>query len=65
MKTAKMTVPQLALIAGTRAVGGAGAALLLSDKLRDRQRKALGWSLLVVGMVSTIPLVLNVLRKLH
>jgi hypothetical protein len=60
MKETRVTFPELALIAGTRAAAGAGLGLLLSNRLSDSQRRAAGWALLLVGAVSTIPLVLEV-----
>ena len=51
-----VTVPQIALIAGTRGALGAGIALLLADSLSREQRKAVGWTLLAVGALTTIPL---------
>jgi hypothetical protein len=63
MKKAKLTLPEIALIAATRGMLGAGAGLLLADKLNEDQRKAIGWTLLVVGAVSTIPLAIGVLSK--
>jgi hypothetical protein len=33
-----------------------GLALLLADKLDANQRKAVGWTLLGVGLLTTIPL---------
>ena len=63
MKTSKLTLPEIALIAGTRGMIGAGAGLLLADRLNDDQRKAIGWTLLIIGAVSTIPLVIGVLSK--
>jgi len=63
MKKAELTLPEIALIAGTRGMLGAGAGLLLADRLNDDQRKAIGWTLLVVGAISTIPLVMEVLNK--
>ncbi len=36
MKQHEVTVPQIGLIAGTRAMLGAGIALLLSEKLEHR-----------------------------
>ena len=63
MKTSALTLPEIALIAGTRAMAGAGLALLLGDKLREDQRKAVGWTLLAIGAVTTIPLLMNVLGK--
>jgi len=60
MKETRVTFPELALIAGTRAAAGAGLGLLLSNRLSESQRRAAGWALLLVGAVSTIPLVLEV-----
>ena len=63
MLRTELTFPELALIAGTRGMLGAGAALLLADKLKADQRKAIGWSLFLVGAISTIPLAIEVLSK--
>lgn len=63
MKTAELTLPELALIAGTRALLGAGLAFLLADKLNDDQRKAAGWTMFLIGAATTIPLAINVLNK--
>jgi hypothetical protein len=65
MKKAELTLPEVALIAGTRGMLGAGAALLLADRLKEDQRKAIGWALLLIGAISTIPLALDVLSKRH
>jgi len=65
MKKAELTLPEIALIAGTRGMLGAGAGLLLADKLNKDQRKAIGWTLLIVGALSTIPLAMEVLNKRH
>lgn len=63
MDKIEVTLPELVLISGTRAMFGAGAALLLGDKLKADQRKGAGWALLLVGAVSTIPLALQVFRR--
>jgi len=63
MKTSELTLPEIALIAGTRGMLGAGLALLLSDKLDRGQRKVVGWTLFVMGAISTIPLAIDVLSK--
>ena len=60
MKPKEVTVPELALIAGTRGMLGAGIGLLLSGKLSREQRRAVGWTLVAVGAVTTIPLVIEV-----
>ena len=63
MKSTELTLPELALIAGTRGMLGAGAALLISSKLNNDQRKAVGWTLFLVGLISTVPLAINVFSK--
>ena len=63
MKTSALTLPEIALIAGTRAMGGAGLALLLGDKLSKDQRKAVGWTLVAIAVVTTVPLLADVLGK--
>jgi hypothetical protein len=63
MTTAELTIPEIGLIAATRALLGAGIALLLADKLSAEQRKAVGWTLVGVGALTTIPLALEVLGK--
>ena len=40
---------------------GAGIALLLSEKLSREQRRAIGWTLVAVGALTTIPLALQLL----
>jgi len=57
MKEYTLTLPMMGLIASTRAFIGAGLALLLADKLGREERRAVGWSLLAVGAITTIPLV--------
>ena len=58
-----LTVPEIALIAATRGAIGFGAGLLLADKLRLAKRKALGWSLFLSGLASTIPIAMHIFRK--
>ena len=58
-----LTVPQIALIAGTRGALGFGAGLLLANKFGRTKRKALGWSLFLSGLASTIPIALHLFRK--
>lgn len=63
MKETRLPTPELALIAVTRAVLGAGIALLVADRLDDRQRRAIGWTLLSLGAISTVPLAADVIRR--
>jgi hypothetical protein len=61
MKETRVSLPELALIAGTRALLGAGIGLLLAGSLPEGQRKAVGWTLLLIGGLTTIPLAFEVL----
>jgi hypothetical protein len=63
MKEIRVTIPELALIVGTRAALGGGLALLLADRISREQRKAAGWALFLVGAVTTIPLATIVLSR--
>jgi hypothetical protein len=62
--TAKtLTVPEIAIIAATRGALGFGAGLLLADKFRRAKRRALGWSLFLSGLASTLPIAMHLFRK--
>jgi hypothetical protein len=63
MKERGLTIPQIGLIASTRAALGAGIGLLVSNRLNKDQRKAAGWALFVMGVATTIPIVAGVLGK--
>ena len=63
MKETTLTMPELAIIGGTRVALGAGIGFLLADKLSSEQRRAAGIVLLLVGAISTISLALEVLGK--
>jgi hypothetical protein len=61
MITRSITLPRLGLIAATRAGLGAGIGLLLADRLNPDQRRAVGWTLVAVGVLTTFPLAADVL----
>lgn len=58
-----VSLPELGLIAGTRVALGAGIALLLADRMNEDQRRAVGWTLLAVGALTTAPLASEVLLR--
>jgi EamA domain-containing membrane protein RarD len=59
MKTIKLKIPEIGLLAMTRAALGAGLALLVSSKLDERERRSAGIALVLVGVVTTIPFALH------
>lgn len=62
MRETRITLPELALIGATRGMLGAGIGLLLADRISENQRRAVGWTLMLVGAFSTIPLAMEVLN---
>ena len=63
VKEIRLTRPELAFIIATRAMIGAGIALLLANRLSLEQRKAVGSTLTLVGLVTTIPAVWAIFGK--
>jgi hypothetical protein len=63
MRQVTLTFPQLGLIGGTRALLGAGIALLAADWMSQPERRAVGWTLLAVGVVTTLPLAAQVFSQ--
>lgn len=60
MKRMEVSVPQLAFVAATRGIAGAGVGLLVSELLAPKTRRTLGWTLLAVGALTTIPIATRV-----
>jgi hypothetical protein len=58
-----LSLPEIAIFAATRGAIGFGAGLLLADKFRRTNRKTLGWSLLLSGVASTIPIAMHLKKK--
>ena len=63
MKTYAVTVPEIAIVAATRGVAGAGIGLLVADFLRPDKRRTLGWTLLTIGVLTTIPIAMALFGK--
>ena len=61
MRRTLLTFPELALVAGTRAAAGLGVGFLLADHVSGSARRTIGWTLVLLGLLSTFPLAINVL----
>lgn len=64
MRAIKVTLPEAALVVGTRALAGVGIGLLLGNQLIAPERRKLGWSLVALGALSTIPLALRLVPRI-
>jgi len=60
MRNVDIPLHELAFIAVTRGLLGAGVGLLLSDYLRPQSRKGVGWTLIALGAATTIPIAKSV-----
>jgi len=63
MRNLRLQFPELVLIGATRGMIGLGAGLLIADRMRRDRRKSIGWTLLSIGALSTIPLAVKVFRS--
>jgi hypothetical protein len=60
MRQTTLRVPDLMLLVGTRVALGVGIGLLLATRLDERARKGAGVALLAMGVLTTVPILLNV-----
>ena len=65
MKARVVTLPELAVIAATRGMLGAGIGLLTAGRLNSVQRRRMGLILTAVGIASTIPLARRVIGRVR
>ena len=63
MKERSLTIPKIALIAGTRVALGVGIGFLISDRIKKDKRKAAGWALFGAGVLTTVPILAGILGK--
>lgn len=63
MLTTELQFPELALVVGTRALLGAGLGLLLAERISADQRRGVGWSLVAIGILTTIPIARMVFNR--
>ena len=56
----RLSLPTLASVAATRGLLGLGAGLLLAPKVTEKRRRAIGLTLVGLGVAATIPIALRV-----
>jgi hypothetical protein len=63
MKNVQLTVPEFGFVVGTRAALAAGVGFLLSKRVSEPQRRTIGWTLVTLGALTTIPAAMAVFPK--
>lgn len=65
MREVPLTLAEIGMINGTRFIIGTGVGLLLADRMDHKTHKAVGLSLLLAGILFSIPVGLSFLGKLR
>ena len=65
MREIPLTLPEIGMINSTRFIIGTGVGLLIAGKLDSDARRAVGWALVAVGTLVSIPVGMSFLGKLH
>ena len=55
MRTISVALPQFGFVVATRAMLGAGIALLISDRVPQAHKRTIATALVAIGALSTIP----------
>jgi len=63
MVVTELRLPELGMVVGTRAMLGAGVALLLADSMSADTRRSVGWALVAIGVLTTVPAAMLVLGR--
>ena len=63
MKKVVLSFPTFGFVVGTRAALGVGIGLLLSRNMSDARRRAIGLTLVSIGLATTIPAAMAVFRN--
>ena len=65
MRHIDIPLHELAFVAATRGMAGVGLGLLLSEFLKPEVRKTVGWTLLAIGALTTVPIAVSVARRME
>lgn len=65
MGKVNLPLSELGAIAATRGMLGAGTALLMGRRIPVGRRKDVGIALLLIGALTTVPLVIDIFRRMR
>jgi hypothetical protein len=64
MRTFEVSLPEVAFVAATRGMAGAGIGLLAAECFSTAQRRrAVGWTLLAIGALTTLPIAMTLVSR--
>jgi hypothetical protein len=63
MRTYDIPLHELAFVAATRGIAGAGVGLLLADYMKPETRRSVGWTLLAIGALTTVPIAASLISR--
>ena len=63
MRTFEASVPEAAFVAVTRGMAGAGVGLLVAGLVSPDVRRAIGWTLLAIGAITTLPIAATLISR--
>jgi Na+-driven multidrug efflux pump len=64
MKNVTLSPPQLGFVVATRVALALGVGLLISQRLDEKRRQRVGRTLVTIGVLTTIPAAMLVVRSL-
>jgi len=65
MRELTLRMPMFGFIVGTRAAMAFGIGLLVSQRIPERRRKAIGMALVAMGVLTTVPAIRTVAGHLR
>jgi len=65
MRELTLRMPMFGFIVGTRAAMAFGIGLLVSQRIPERRRKAIGMALVAMGALTTVPAIRTVAGQLR
>ena len=65
MRELTLRMPMFGFIVGTRAAMAFGIGLLVSQRIPERRRKAIGMALVAMGVLTTVPAIRTVAGQLR
>ena len=63
MRNFEVSVPEVAFVAATRGMAGAGVGLLVSDLIPAQHRRTVGWTLIAIGLITTVPILATAIAR--